>query len=118
MRQSKNLAIAFLFGAVLVGGALGFSADRVLTRDRHRGRSIDLLDSRLHLTTEQRAQIDGILDDRQRQFMVTYEVIKPKMDSIRLHAREQIRQVLNADQRVEFEALIKELSDSTKRRDE
>jgi hypothetical protein len=45
-------------------------------------------------------------------------VIKPKMDSIRLHAREQIRQVLNADQRVEFEALIKELSDSTKRRDE
>ncbi len=118
MPQSKNLAIAFLFGAVLVGGALGFSADRVLTRDRHRGRSIDLLDSRLNLTSEQRTQIDSILDDRQRQFMVVYETIKPKMDSIRLHAREQIRQALTADQRARFETLLKELSDSTKRRDE
>ncbi len=118
MRQSKNLAIAFLFGAVLVGGALGFSADRVLTRDRQKPKSIDLLDSRLHLSSEQRAQINSILDDRQRQFMLTYETIKPKMDSIRLHARDQMRQVLTAEQRVQFEQLLKELSDSTKRRDE
>jgi Spy/CpxP family protein refolding chaperone len=118
MHQSKNLAIAFLFGAVLVGGALGFSADRVLTRDRHRGRSIDLLDSRLDLSDQQRSQINSILDERQRQFMVVYEPVRPKMDSIRLHARDQMRQVLNAEQRVKFEALLKELTDSTKRRDE
>lgn len=118
MRQSKSLAIAFLFGAVLVGGALGFSADRVLTRDRQKPKSIDLLDSRLDLSAEQRAQINSILDARQRQLMVTYEIIKPKMDSIRKHVREQIRQVLSAEQRVKFEALVKELSDSTKRRNE
>ena len=34
MQQSKNLAIAFLLGAVVVGGALGFSADRLMLRDR------------------------------------------------------------------------------------
>ena len=118
MQRSKQQALMFLLGAVLVGGALGFSADRVFTRDRHRGRSIDLLDSRLHLTSEQRTQINSILDDRQHQFMVVYEPIKPKMDSIRQHAREQIRQVLTAEQRVKFEALLEELTDSTKRRDE
>lgn len=117
MHQSKNLAIAFLFGAVLVGGALGFSADRVLSRER-KTRPIDLLDRRLDLSDQQRAQINTILDDRHRQFTVVYEAVKPKMDSIRLNAREQMRQVLTAEQRVKFEALLKELSDSTKRRDE
>ena len=34
MQQSKNLAIAFLLGAVVVGGALRFTADRVMLRDR------------------------------------------------------------------------------------
>jgi len=33
MHSSKNVAIAFLLGAVLVGGALGFTADRVWMRD-------------------------------------------------------------------------------------
>ncbi len=118
MHQSKNLAIAFLFGAVLVGGALGFSADRVLTRDRRGERTLDMLDRRLGLSAEQRTQIDAILDERHRQSMVVFETIKPKMDSIRLNAREQLRQVLSAEQRERYEALLKELSDSTKRKDQ
>lgn len=116
MHQSKNLAIAFLFGAVLVGGALGFSADRVLSRDRDRGRPIDLLDRRLDLTDQQRTQINAILDDRHRQFSLVYQTIKPRLDSIRLNARDQMRAVLNAEQRMQFEALLAELNDSTKRR--
>jgi Spy/CpxP family protein refolding chaperone len=116
MHQSKNLALAFLFGAVLVGGALGFTADRVFSRDRHGDRSLDMLDRRLDLSDAQRSQIDAILDDRHRQFALVYETVKPKLDSIRLNAREQMRQVLTADQRVQFEALLKELTDSTKRR--
>ena len=117
MHQSKNLAMAFLFGAVLVGGALGFSADRVLTRDKRGERTLDMLDRRLGLSDEQRTQIDAILDERHRQSMVVFETIKPKMDSIRLNAREQLRQVLSEEQRAKYEALLKELSDSTKRKD-
>jgi Spy/CpxP family protein refolding chaperone len=117
MHQSKNLAIAFLFGAVLVGGALGFSADRMLSHER-KTRPIDLLDERLDLSDQQRAQINAILDDRHRQFARAYETVKPRMDSIRQRTRDQIRQVLTAEQRGEFEALLKSLSDSTKRRDE
>ncbi len=116
MHQSKNLAIAFLFGAVLVGGALGFTADRMLG-GRHGEESVlDLLDRRLALTSEQRTQIDAILDERHRQSISVYQTIKPKMDSIRLHARDQMRQLLSAEQRPKYEALLKEFSDSTKRK--
>ncbi|MGQ0643519.1 MAG: hypothetical protein ACT4P6_22460 [Gemmatimonadaceae bacterium] len=117
MHQSKHLAMAFLFGAVLVGGALGFSADRVFGRDRRGERTLDMLDRRLGLSDEQRTQIDAILDERHRQSLAVYGTIKPKMDSIRLNAREQMRQVLDAEQRSRYEALLKELSDSTKRKD-
>jgi len=116
MHQSKNVAIAFLFGAVLVGGALGFTADRMLGGGHGEESVLDLLDRRLGLSDEQRTQIDVILDERHRQSIAAYEVIKPKMDSIRLHARDQMRQLLSAEQRVEYEALLKELSDSTKRK--
>jgi hypothetical protein len=34
MQRSRSLALMFLLGALLVGGALGFTADRVLTGDR------------------------------------------------------------------------------------
>ena len=33
MESSKQHALMFLLGAVLVGGALGFTADRVIARD-------------------------------------------------------------------------------------
>jgi Spy/CpxP family protein refolding chaperone len=116
MHPSKHIALAFLFGAVLVGGALGFTADRVLTRGDRGGRTLDMLDERLSLSDQQRAKFDSILDARHRQFAVEYDRIKPRMDSIRLNAREQMRQVLTAEQRAEFEKLLAELSDSTKKR--
>ncbi|MGQ0539895.1 MAG: hypothetical protein ACT4R6_13185 [Gemmatimonadaceae bacterium] len=117
MQQSKTLALAFLLGAVLVGGVLGFAADRVMLRERkgERPHLLDLLDRRLELSDRQRGQIDAILDERQRQFAIAYRTIKPKYDSIRLNAREQMRQVLTPDQRAQFEALIAELNDSSRR---
>jgi Spy/CpxP family protein refolding chaperone len=77
-----------------------------------------MLDRRLGLSDAQRAQIDAILDERHRQSMIVFETIKPKMDSIRLNAREQMRQLLTEEQRAKYEALLKELSDSTKRKDQ
>jgi Spy/CpxP family protein refolding chaperone len=99
-----------------VGGALGFTADRILTSGERGGRTLDMLDERLSLSDAQRIKFDSILDARHQQFAIEYERIKPRMDSIRHNAREQMRQVLSAEQRAEFEKLIAELSDSTKKR--
>src|SRR3990172_3463205 len=104
MQPSKNLAIAFLLGAVTVGGALGFAADRVLMRERLEkpasGRAT--LADRLQLDVSQRARLDSILDDRHRRYSLIMSTVTPALDSIKLRARDDIRLMLNPTQRAEF----------------
>jgi hypothetical protein len=110
MQRSKNLAMMFLLGAVLVGGALGFTADRVWMRDaacKDPRASRELLYDRLELNTAQRAAWDSILDDRHRQFDSLFKPIKPQMDSIRSRSRAQMRALLTTpEQRARFEAIL------------
>jgi hypothetical protein len=120
MQQSKNLAIAFLLGAVLVGGALGFTADRVFLRDRiaHRGPGRVSLADRLMLDSTQRTRLDSILDDRHRRWQVVMAPVQPALDSIKMRARDEIRLMLNATQRAEFEKVLAEMSNNNKTRDD
>ena len=109
MQRSKNLAMMFLLGAVLVGGALGFSADRWMRdpscTDPRRCRS--LLYDRLDLNAAQRASMDSILDDRHRQYDSLFKPIKPQMDSIRSRSHAQMRALLTTpQQRERFEAIL------------
>ena len=110
MQRSKNLEMMFLLGAVLVGGALGFTADRVWMRDaacNDPRASRALLYDRLELNGAQRAAWDSILDDRHRQFDSLFKPIKPQMDSIRSRSRAQMRALLTTpEQRARFEAII------------
>lgn len=119
MQNSKQLAVMFLLGAFLVGGALGFTADRVWGRDsacRDPRSSRALLYDRLELTSDQRIAWDGILDDRHRQFDSLFKPIKPQMDSIRLRARAQMRALLTTpEQRERFEAILREPRPNDKR---
>ena len=118
MQSSKNVAIAFLLGAVLVGGALGFTADRVWMRDATASdprASRALLYDRLELNAMQRAAWDSILDDRHRQFDSLFKPIKPQMDSIRSRGRAQIRALLTPRQIERFEAILHEPRPGEKR---
>jgi hypothetical protein len=109
MQRSKHLAMMFLLGAVLVGGALGFTADRVWMRDATFNSdpraSRALLYDRLELNAMQRAAWDSILDDRHRQFDSLFKPIKPQMDSIRSRGRAQIRALLTPEQLDRFEKI-------------
>lgn len=119
MQSSKNVAIAFLLGAVLVGGALGFTADRVWMRDATANSdpraSRARLYNRLALNAMQRAAWDSILDDRHRQFDSLFKPIKPQMDSIRSRGRTQIRGLLTPTQLERFEAILREPKPGEKR---
>lgn len=119
MQNSKQLAVMFLLGAVLVGGALGFTADRVWGREtacRDPRSSKDLLYDRLQLTATQRAAWDAILDDRHAQYQALFKPIRPQMDSIRLRARAQMRALLTTpEQRERFEAILREPKPNEKR---
>ena len=118
MHNSKQLAVMFLLGAFVVGGALGFTADRVWGRDatcRDPRSSRELLYERLDLTSGQRASWDSILDDRHRQFDSLFKPIKPQMDSIRSRGRAQIRALLTPEQLERFEAILREPRPNDKR---
>lgn len=114
MQRSKQTALLFLLGALLVGGALGFSADRVLLRDKlcpswkseggGRARMFD----ELELDAAQRAAIDTILDERHRQIKSVMAPIRPQLDSIKEAAWVQMTQLMDERQRARFEEMRRE----------
>jgi hypothetical protein len=115
MQQSKNVALAFLLGTFLTGGALGFTANRYLTRDKICSSDQLPLAERLGLSGSQSRAVDSILDERGRQYGVVMAPIRPAIDSIKLNARQQIRLLLDARQVQEFDAMIREMSDTTRK---
>jgi len=120
MQQSKNLAITFLLGAVLVGGALGFTADRVWMRDRIGSQPGRMkLADRLQLDATQSARLDSILDDRHKRYDIIMSTVRPALDSIKQLSRDEIRLMLNPTQLAEFEKVLAEMgNNNNKTRDD
>jgi hypothetical protein len=112
---SKNAALAFLLGAALVGGAFGFTADRLVTRDRICPRWGDEQAMRhrfgdeLNLSTAQRAAVDTILTAKHRAIAALVKPIRPELDSISDEATRRIKARLDPDQQVTFDRMYKDM---------
>lgn len=109
MQRSKQQALMFLLGAVLVGGALGFSADHVFNHGapKHWARRQAMYDD-LGLSQAQRSTMDSLLDERNCQIAAVMKPVKPQLDSIRKTAHQQVLQILTAGQRAQLEERVKE----------
>ena len=116
-QRPKQLAALFLLGAVLVGGALGFTADRVVG-DRLLPRaeaatppaarsSLDEFSDEIGLTPAQRAAVDSIMDERHRIIDSIMAPVRPQISAARESARKQIRARLTPDQGARFDAYVK-----------
>jgi CxxC motif-containing protein (DUF1111 family) len=109
MERPKQQAIAFLLGAVLVGGALGFSADRVFRKDEltpAQRRAAFYED--IGITSAQQPTLDSILDDRNCRMDSVVRTIQPALDSIKSASRVQMDQLLTPDQHARIEARRKD----------
>ncbi len=117
MQKSKSLALIFLLGAFLTGGALGFAADRMMGHD-HRGsrggrESMSARIAReLDLTTSQRTSMDSLMARRREQIREAYRPIRPQLDSLDKIGRSisesshaQVRRILTAEQQVKWDAM-------------
>ena len=115
-QRPKRLAAMFLLGAVLVGGALGFTVDRVVG-DRLLPRAeaatppasrnaLDDFSSEIGLTPAQRAAVDSIMDERHRIIDSIMKPVRPQIAAARESARKQIRQRLTREQEARFDAYI------------
>ena len=108
MQRSKQQALMFLLGAVLVGGVLGFSADRVLGEKRRDWGSRMHMYADLGLSEAQQCVMDSLLDARSTQIRAVMKPLEPQLDSIRRAAHHQILQILSPEQRATLEARVSE----------
>lgn len=109
MQNPKQQAIAFLLGALLVGGVVGFASDRVLHKDDYSiaARRKALYDD-LDLKPAQRAAADSLFDSRNCQFDAVFKPLQPTLDSIKAATRSQLNAVLTPDQRIRLDARRKD----------
>lgn len=126
MQQSKSLAVMFLLGAFLAGGALGFVADRAVTKHPYArqfdGRSMrEEFARELRLSPVQQSGIDSVFDWRGAREQEVRKLYKPVVDSIlALHkpALDSIldssRVLINARLDTTQQRLFKELRDNMK----
>lgn len=121
MERSKGYALMFLLGAFLAGGALGFTADRVMDGDHGRGRRgggggggsfRERMAKELDLTAAQQASIDSLMDQKRNQIVALYRPVKPQLDSLALASRvisdsthAQIKRLLNPEQQAKLEKM-------------
>lgn len=104
MERPKQQAIAFLLGALLVGGVVGFSADRVLRQDEltPAQRRAQFYED-IGITAQQRPILDSLLDDRNCRMDSVVKTVQPALDSIKAASRMQMDRLLNPEQRARLE---------------
>ncbi|NUO38650.1 MAG: hypothetical protein HOQ17_16625 [Gemmatimonadaceae bacterium] len=109
MERPKQQALAFLLGAVLVGGVVGFSADRVFRRNETSiaAKRAALYDD-LELSRAQRSTMDSLLDARNCKYDAIFQPIQPALDSLKLETRGRINALLTAEQRARLDVRRRE----------
>jgi len=107
--RPKQQAIAFLLGAVLVGGVVGFSADRMFRHDE-----MSIAEKRkamyddLGMSPTQRVAMDSLFDARNCQYDAIFRPIQPALDSLRSATRDKMNQILSAEQRAKLDVRRKD----------
>lgn len=109
MERPKQQALAFLLGALLVGGVLGFSADRIFGPEEQTPaqRRAAFYDD-IGLAAAQRPAMDSLLDDRNCRMDSVIRTIQPALDSIKTASRAQMDRLLTAEQHARIEARRKD----------
>jgi hypothetical protein len=110
MQRSKQQALMFLLGAVLVGGVLGFSADRVFSEQSKSWAPRQRMYADLGLSAAQQTTMDSLLDDRNCQISALMKPVKPQLDSIKATAHQQVLQILTPEQRELLERRVQEMA--------
>lgn len=112
MQRSKQQALMFLLGAVLVGGVLGAASDRVW---RHREIAEQFNWSRqafydeIGLSPVQQNTVDSLLNQQDCAIRRVLSPQKPALDSIRASFKSQIHQVFTPAQQARLAARDSEI---------
>jgi hypothetical protein len=116
----KSVALAFLLGAFLTGGTLGFAYGRTTgstkrdkstaSREYTLSGTVRELQRDLGLSDEQTAGVDSILKWRKGRYNEIMLPIRPALDSARDSARTLMELRFDETQRVKFRQLLEHMS--------
>jgi hypothetical protein len=111
MQRSKQQALFFILGAVLVGGALGFTADQMLNQKSRKSYAPrQRMYEDLGMTEAQRVRADSILDEQNCQLSAVMKPVRPVIDSIRTSGRKQMDAILTVEQLTKLETRRAEMA--------
>jgi hypothetical protein len=112
MQRTKQQALMFLLGAALVGGAVGFSADRYMGHEKFaaqygpRGKFYD----EMGLSQQQRATLDSLAFQQDCTIRTLLAPQKSALDSIKTRFQRQRDSVFTKDQLAKYDARRKEMT--------
>jgi hypothetical protein len=111
MQRSKQQALMFVLGAVLVGGALGFSADRYMVHEKvvsQFGPRAKFYDA-IGLTGTQRATLDSLAFEQECAMKVVLAPHDSALKAIRTRFRAQRDSVFTKEQMAKLDQRRKEM---------
>ncbi|MDB4877172.1 MAG: hypothetical protein JWM41_3618 [Gemmatimonadetes bacterium] len=106
MQRPKQQALMFLLGAVLVGGALGFSADRYIGHEKlasQYGSRARFYDD-IGLEPQQRVTLDSMLFQQDCAIKAIIAPHDSTLKAMKAHFQAQRDSVLTKDQKTKLEA--------------
>jgi len=119
MQRSKSLAMIFLLGVFLAGGAAGFAANQVAGPEKRckgdRASYRERFASELGLTASQRRVVDSLMETQRTRVRALYGPVRPQLDSIG-HSRDSIyedtqrelKSLLTPEQQAKFDRMHRE----------
>ena len=119
MQRSKSLAMVFLLGVFLAGGAVGFAANQVAGPEKgckgDRASYRERFATELGLSASQRLAVDSLMEAQRTQVRALYSPMRPQLDSIGRSrdsifedTQRQLRALLTPEQQARFEQMHRE----------
>lgn len=115
------LGLVFLLGlalgalATIWAGKQGWFAEGSRWQ-RSSKRGVEWLNRELNLTSEQRQQLELILDEMGEAYRAIRERTRPEYRTVRQQGRDKIRAILSQEQRAKFEQLVREIDEKEAQR--
>lgn len=130
MEKPRTLALALLIGALALGTTAGVAVDRLVARPgacptdqsrRHNGRDdrssyLEWLTAQLELTVEQRSHVERTVDEHRTAVTALWREMRPEFEALKARLREDIRTVLDDQQREAYDALLAREAERRRRR--
>lgn len=100
----RFIAVAALLAFVVSAAAFAAGGKREEIGNKVRA-ELKKIDARLKLTSDQRTQIRGLLEQQSDKMDELYKEIEPREDAIRTEYRGKIREVLTPQQQAEWDKM-------------